>query len=311
MNREQLYEIAERYVTTTPYNLVGPHFSDAEGYYGMTIYNSPLMSIMEADDPLFESLLDPKVVGPHMLMPREWLPEAKSVVAFFLPATKWIKRGNTRDPLYASKEWLFGRTDANLICLSLAETVCAALQKDGYKTCIPQDDPRFILRSAARNGINDATLKELGLGKAYHNYERKTFFSAKASDFPVYNSNWSERHVAYVCGLGTFGISTNLITKAGTTGRFISLVTDWVPEHYDRRDYTDWMEYCNRCGACIKRGPACSFGMDGKDKMKCHDYVESVGFYAVPRYGCGKCQTGIPCEDGIPQKINRERDDRQ
>lgn len=306
MNKDELYHLAEEYVTTTPYNFVGPHFSDAEGYYGMRIYNKPLMSVAPADDPLFESLLDPKVVGPHMLMPNEWLPEAKSVVAFFLPATKWIKEGNQREPVAVSKEWLLGRTDANLICLTLSEYICEKLNEAGFKTCIPQNDPRFILRSAARNGINDATLKELGLKNVYNNYQRKSFFSANASDFPVYNSNWSERHVAYVCGLGTFGVSTNLITKAGTTGRFVSLVTDWVPNQYDVREYSNWMEYCNRCGACIKRCPGHSITMTGKNKMMCHDHVESVGFAAVPRYGCGKCQTGIPCEDGIPPKRRNE-----
>ena len=40
-----------------------------------------------------------------------------------------------------------------------------------------------------------------------------------------YASNWSERHVAYVCGLGTFGCQ-GLITSKGLAGRFGSIITD-------------------------------------------------------------------------------------
>lgn len=264
MDRAKLLELAEEYVDNTPYNKVGPHFSDAEGNYGMRIFEKPIMAIASVTDPLFESLLDPKVVGPHMIMPEEWLPGGKSVVSFFLPSSKWIKIGNAKEPVRVAKEWLLGRADANLIALSLAEHLCKALNQAGYKTCIPQDDPRFILRSSARHGLNDAYLSEVGLKDVYKDYRRTKFFEPKAGNFPVYNSNWSERHIAYVCGLGTFGISTNVITKVGTTGRFVSFVTDWEPEVYDVREYSDWMEYCNRCGACIDRCPGHSIGYEGK-----------------------------------------------
>lgn len=77
-------------------------------------------------------------------------------------------------------------------------------------------------------------------------------------------SLWSERHAAYVCGLGTFGLSKGLITKKGIAGRFTSLITD-LPLLADERAYTDVYEYCTR-------------------------------------YGCGLCQVRVPCEAGIPKK---------
>ena len=39
-------------------------------------------------------------------------------------------------------------------------------------------------------------------------------------------SNWSQRHIAYAAGLGTFGMNNMLITQNGCCGRFYSLVTD-------------------------------------------------------------------------------------
>ena len=39
-------------------------------------------------------------------------------------------------------------------------------------------------------------------------------------------SNWSERHVAHIAGLGTFSLSRSLITSAGAAGRIGSLVLE-------------------------------------------------------------------------------------
>lgn len=47
---------------------------------------------------------------------------------------------------------------------------------------------------------------------------------------------------------------------------------------------------------------------DGHDKIKCREHVRgTVGeyvqtHYGFDGYGCGLCQTGVPCESGIPLK---------
>jgi len=38
------------------------------------------------------------------------------------------------------------------------------------------------------------------------------------------------------------------------------------------------------------------------DKM--HEYVES--HYGFKGYGCGFCQTGVPCESRIPEEIEKQ-----
>ena len=117
-----------------------------------------------------------------------------------------------------------------------------------------------------------------------------------------YTSGWSERHAAFVCGLGSFGISGALITPKGTAGRYISLVTD-MPLEADARNYTNPYEYCTLCGACAVKCPAGAITVENKkDKAKCSAFVDSTKTVFAPLYGCAKCQCGVPCSNGIPNK---------
>jgi epoxyqueuosine reductase QueG len=54
---------------------------------------------------------------------------------------------------------------------------------------------------------------------------------------------WSERHAAYVAGLGTFGIHGALITEKDCSGRIGSVVTD-LEIAPTPRPYTRVYEYC-------------------------------------------------------------------
>ena len=85
-----------------------------------------------------------------------------------------------------------------------------------------------------------------------------------------YGSNWAERHVAYVAGLGTFGLSNGLITKIGTAGRFVSLITNMEHE-VTKRDYNDINDYCNMCRKGIINCPADAISFEnGKDHTLCN-----------------------------------------
>ena len=44
-------------------------------------------------------------------------------------------------------------------------------------------------------------------------------------------SCWSQRHVARIAGLGSFGMNQMLITESGCCGRFFSVITDVPCEH--------------------------------------------------------------------------------
>jgi epoxyqueuosine reductase QueG len=90
-----------------------------------------------------------------------------------------------------------------------------------------------------------------------------------------------------------------MITRAGSAGRFGSVVTDAVLEPTPRT-YQGPTDHCGRCGACIERCPCGAIGPEGKDNLACKKYLDqTLGLYS-PRYGCGKCQTGVPCEGRVP-----------
>ena len=132
----------------------------------------------------------------------------------------------------------------------------------------------------------------------------------KASERYGFASVWSERHAAYVAGLGTFGLCDGLITPVGKAMRCGSVVARiQVPP--TERPYTDHHAYClhfshGKCGKCIERCPAGAITRAGHDKKKCLDYEDNFttpyvqSRFGIVAYGCGLCQTGVPCESRIP-----------
>ena len=123
-------------------------------------------------------------------------------------------------------------------------------------------------------------------------------------------STWSERHVAYVSGLGTFGLAGGLITEKGQAVRLGSVVVQArIPA--TPRAYSGPFDYClfltrGICARCVARCPVGSVREEGRDKEPCsrhlgpvmREYVE--GHFGFNGYACGLCQTGVPCESRIP-----------
>jgi epoxyqueuosine reductase len=226
----------------------------------LKIYDRPLIGVASADDPLFSLLKGENVVGPHHLLPHEWLDGAKSVVSYFLPFTKKIREAN-RVPGVVAREWLSGRIEGELCNNALREHLVQEFLNKGIQAVSPGIDNRFRV-------VNR-------------------------------RSNWSERHVAFIAGLGTFSLSRSLITRKGSAGRIGSIIVDIQLEPTVRK-YQDRDEYCTKCGACILRCPPFAISEAGKDNAVCGDYLDRVLARFRPRYGCGKCQTGVPCENKIP-----------
>lgn len=245
---------------------------------GMQIYEAPLVGFGSAADPLFEEYKKPEINGPWAMTPEEWLPGAQTVISLFFPFTDEVKKSNRSQKDGPSSEWLHGRIEGQVFLTSFIDRLRDWFEEQGISACAPMTDPRF---AAVRGGNN------------FHEYGIVTE--------RTFGSNWSERHAAFVCGLGTFSLSKGLITERGMAGRFTSVIISEKLEA-DIRPYTDIYEYCTKCGACIRRCPAGAIDMEtGKDHPICKAWLSRMAELHAPRYGCGLCQTGVPCESRNPK----------
>lgn len=239
---------------------------------GIAIYEQPLTAFADASDPIFGQLKDPAVLGPQFIEPKAWLASAATVVSYFLPFTDEVRASN-RLPGMVSEEWTSARIDGEAFNNALRVFVADFLRGEGCEAVAPSIDRRFRVGTPPEGGCAV--------------------------------SNWSERHIAYVAGLGTFGLHKGLITQKGCAGRFGSVVTS-LRLAPTPRPYGGAFAYCpyitdGKCGSCLTRCPARAITPSGKDKQICSRYIDTeVRPRLAPRYGCAKCNVAVPCEAGIP-----------
>ena len=256
-------------------NRVTPENAPFDALIGMRYYEEPLFGVAAADDPLFLTLRDKDVVSPDVMSPAEALPGARSVISFFLPFTEEVRRDNSRSLDTPSDAWRQARVEGQDTLFALGDAIVRALEDEGFSAIQPSKSKKFRMLAP-------------------------------------FCSNWSERHTAYIAGLGTFGLSKGLITRRGMAGRIGSVVTD-APLPVTERAYSSPFEYCTMCGACDRRCPVGAIDPGrgvarGKDHVICSAFVDSTrGMFPCgkgerARYGCGKCQTAVPCEHAIPAR---------
>ena len=70
---------------------------------GLRLYEEALVGVAAADDPLFRRFREPGVVGPHYLLPEDWLTGARSVVSVFLAYTETVRVSNRADKALPSQ----------------------------------------------------------------------------------------------------------------------------------------------------------------------------------------------------------------
>ena len=215
---------------------------------------------------------------PGHLVPQDLLPGARSVVAFFVPFTRELVRLNRSDPTSAGS----GRRpniETNRLIADVCCTLAAALDSKGVRAAWQQST---------------------------HNFDPEALASL-----------WSHKHVAYLCGLGTFGRHQMLITGAGCAGRLGSLVIDTaLPETGAALSGATasppgmfcLAKRCRDCNACIRRCPSGALTKNGLDKQRCYSYLLQVNdhFHDLGLCDvCGKCATG-PCALKLPEPEGKE-----
>lgn len=117
-------------------------------------------------------------------------------------------------------------------------------------------------------------------------------------------SNWSQRHVAFIAGLGTFGINNMLITEEGCCGRYGSIVTSLELKPSQRQGSENCLYKKNgSCRACVRH---CVYGAltdERFDREKCYGVcLENMKLYREvgKAEACGKCLTDVPCSYANP-----------
>ncbi len=279
LTNKDFEQLAGTFTNESKFNYISKEEANDESIIGLRLYEIPLIAYADVKDELFKTMQKPEAVGPQFMLPNEWLEDATTVISFFLPFTDEVKKSNYSNDGIPSNPWLYGRVEGQRFVMQFSNYLKEVLESNGYKAVVPAADERFC-------AIQIPSEKQEGLWKE-----------------AAFTSNWSERHVAFICGLGTFGLSKGLITAKGMAGRFGSIITN-APFEFTKRLYTEIYEYCTNCGACMRRCPAQAISMEtGKDHVKCSAFVSETGKKYAPRYGCGKCQVRVPCESKIPKKI--------
>jgi len=238
---------------------------------GKRIFDTPIFGFGDPSDPYFTELDGTDL---KMIHPNEWLPSVKTIISVFFPYSAELKRSNKIKKDRLSYEWLHVRIDGQALINKFLKDVRSELEKEGYDSVIPSQDPRF----------------------------QASGFRNPPKDLSKFTSNWSERHAAYVCGLGTFSLTRAMITEKGAAGRFGSILTT-TEEKFTERSYTGIYDNCTMCGACIKKCPVSAITLkEGKDNSKCAEYLKGILDTHDPYYGCSECQVGVPCENKMPKK---------
>ena len=221
------------------------------------IFKEPIIGFSSAQDPYYLKIKE--IVGDHHIYPTEILPDAKTVISFFIPFENLIVESN-RVSVDTSFEWADAYIKTNTLINKIS------------------DD---LIKWHSEKNINAATVK------ATHTYDPEKLVSS-----------WSHRSAAYIAGLGTFGINRLLITKVGCAGRYGSVIISESIQSTERPTQERCIQkQGGKCFECIKNCPTHALRVNDIDRHKCNNHLLKVDS-RFPELStcdvCGKCSLG-PC----------------
>ena len=255
---------------------------------GGKYWDKPLVGFASGEDPLFKQYK--KIIGKFHLTPQEMFElefgksqTPLSVVSWILPMSEDIRKSNRKEKRYPSQLWIHARQLGEPCNAALRDHVVSLLTGKGYRAVAPVNSPHFKRIQSSRVGLA---------------------------------ANWSERHAAYACGLGAFGLNAGLITAKGVAMRVGSVITELSLKPSEKiypHHRANCLHYFNEtCRVCAIRCPAGAISRQGYDQSRCYAYVhglvktEKEDEYGVKMKGCGLCQTKVPCEFEIPKLIRKQ-----
>jgi epoxyqueuosine reductase QueG len=230
------------------------------------LWKEPIIEIISAQDEKLNTLKES--VSSEHLMPFDILPDARSIISFFIPFQDEIVTSNIGGTR-ASKEWALAYIKTNDLIKTINNRIEALMEKSGNKA---------------------------GKIPATHNFDTERLIS-----------NWSHRHIAHIAGMGTFGINNMLITRNGCCGRFGSIVISYGFENYTVKETKERClhKINGSCGMCQKKCEMNAYKAGIFNRQRCYtkclenaEYHKSLGYADV----CGKCLAGLPCSTKDPSE---------
>lgn len=199
-------------------------------------------------------------VSPTHALPTDLLKNARSVIAFFLPFPEDIADGNIAGR-QSSHQWSEAYVETNALIANLNLYLQNWLRSAGYESVIIA---------------------------ATHNFDPERLIS-----------DWSHRHVAFIAGLGRFGLNNMLITEKGCCGRIGTIVTS-CPTAASARPAEDYCLFRRNgtCGKCVRRCPCNALTAISYDRHRCYEMclTNDKVYSDMPTTDvCGKCLVGVPC----------------
>lgn len=213
------------------------------------------------------------VVSPTHQVPEDLLANAGTVISFFLPFKKSITSSNIKERL-SSPEWAASYIETNELIKQLSLHM---------EEVFAEYDEEVITIPATHNWIKEKLI-----------------------------SNWSHRHVAFIAGLGQFGLNHMLITNKGCCGRVGSLITTAVLAPDTRPENEACLfKHDGSCKKCVRKCVNEALFEDSFDRFKCYEQLlENVEEHKAKGYAdvCGKCLAAVPCSHLNPVKMKLNRD---
>ena len=213
-----------------------------------------------------------RIVDQSHYLPSDILPGARSVVSFFIPFSERVVRSNQK-----------GNFPTNL---------WAHTKKDTEE-------------------LIDFVITEMGKRLAAQGIRSSGNVGLEPYDETKYFHRWSQKHVAYLCGLGNFGLNHLLITESGCAGRLGSFVIDTETE-YDPIVIDEFCPYKvdGSCGICVQKCPSNALNFEGLEKATCRNWIIGVTekYFQGDRdfRSCGKCIT-LPCALQRPKIVDERK----
>lgn len=227
-------------------------------------WKTPIIGYADVYHPIIRDLKN--IVSETHHLPEEIIDDAKIVVVYFIPFHESIVLSNIKvADNYASKEWALAYKETNDMLKELKVYLVNKIKDAGYLADYCHD-----------NGmIHDG-----------------------------YYSNYSEKHLAYVAGIGTFGLNNLLISKDGCCGRIGSIITNLdvkadAPLTKERCLYKI-DKSCQVClNSCFMEALRTNYPFQ---RNKCYQacYRNELIYGGHDYSVCGKCSVGLPCSFKAP-----------